>query len=67
MVHATTSFKHVPVVRAGATSFEGVRNASSMVPMVPAAKVDDWRPSDPVVQRWKSRPSIDSVLHDVDA
>ena len=59
MFYATISFKHVPVVSAGATSFEAVRNARYVVPMVPAAVVDDWRPSDPVLRRKKVRASDD--------
>jgi microcystin degradation protein MlrC len=62
MFYATMSFKHVPVVSAGATSFDGVRNATYVVPMVPAAKVDDWRPSDPVLRRLKTRPAMESVV-----
>lgn len=53
MFYATTSFKHVPVVSAGATSFDAVRNGRYVVPMVPAATLDDWRPSDPILRRKK--------------
>jgi microcystin degradation protein MlrC len=50
MFYATTSFRHIPVVSAGATSFERVRNARYSVPMHPQTAIADWRPSDPVLR-----------------
>jgi len=54
MFYAAISFKHVPVITAGATSFDAVRTARYVVPMVPAAKVTDWRASDPVLREKKT-------------
>ncbi len=53
MFYATTSFAHVPVVSHGATSFEAVRNAEYVVPMVPAHDPPDWRSSDAILKGKK--------------
>jgi hypothetical protein len=53
MFYATTSFAHVPVVSFGATSFEAVRNAEYVVPMVPASDPGDWRGSDALLKGKK--------------
>ncbi|MBK6461711.1 MAG: M81 family metallopeptidase [Myxococcales bacterium] len=53
MFYATISFEHLPVISAGATSFDAVRAAEYVVPMVPAARLADWRASDPVLRRRK--------------
>lgn len=53
MFYATISFDHLPVVSAGATSFDAVRSADYVVPMVPAARLADWRASDPVLRQPK--------------
>ena len=57
MFYAAISFKHVPVVTSGATSLAAVRDASYVVPMVPKAMPEDWRPSDPILRAPKKRPS----------
>lgn len=62
MFYAAISFKHVPVVSAGATSFDAVRNATYVVPMVPATRLADWRASDPVLRRKKSAPAAEPAL-----
>ncbi|HSQ63007.1 MAG TPA: M81 family metallopeptidase [Polyangiaceae bacterium] len=49
--YAAISFAHIPTVSHGATSFDRVRNRSYRVPMHPASKLTDWRPSDPVLRR----------------
>ncbi len=55
--YAHISFAHLPVVSQGATSFDRVRNREYRVPMHPAAKLDDWRPSDPVLRASPARAS----------
>ena len=50
MFHLTISFKHIPVVSKGATSFDRVRSRAYAVPTHPAVKIADWRPSDRVVR-----------------
>jgi microcystin degradation protein MlrC len=50
MFHLTTSFRHVPMVSAGATSLERVRKRSYAVPMHPGTAIEDWRPYDPVLR-----------------
>ena len=44
--YAATSFQHIPVVSAGATSLVRVRDQDYAVPMAPKAKLSDWRPFD---------------------
>lgn len=46
LFYATTSFQHVPVISAGATSLVRVREQDYAIPMAPKAKLDDWRPFD---------------------
>ena len=46
MFYALTSFHHIPVVSAGATSLVRVREQDYAVPMAPKAKLSDWRPFD---------------------
>lgn len=53
MFYAAVSFEHLPIISAGATSFDAVRSAEYVVPMVPAAKLTDWRASDPVLRQRK--------------
>ncbi|MFT5430683.1 MAG: microcystin degradation protein MlrC [Myxococcota bacterium] len=43
MFYASTSFSHVPVVSAGATSFERVRNREYLRPTHPQVQLEDWR------------------------
>src|SRR5690606_15883433 len=50
MFYATTSFRHIPVVTAGATSLERVRSRRYRVPTYPGAALTDWRPSDPILR-----------------
>lgn len=45
--YLTTSFVHLPVVSAGATSLDHVRDRQYRVPCYPAADPAGWRPSDP--------------------
>lgn len=54
MFYLTTSFRHIPVISAGATSLERVKNLEHRVPMHPRDRVDDWRASDPVLRRGRS-------------
>ena len=49
--YAAISFAHIPTVSHGATSFDRVRSRTYRVPMHPATKLADWRPSDPVLRR----------------
>ncbi|MBS2014454.1 MAG: M81 family metallopeptidase [Deltaproteobacteria bacterium] len=46
LFYATTSFEHVPVVSAGATSLTRIRDRDYDIPMAPKAKLADWRPFD---------------------
>ncbi len=57
MFYATTSFRHVPVVSQGATSLERVKKLRFAVPMQPEAKLDDWRPYDPILRAGPRPPS----------
>jgi len=50
MFYATTSFRHIPVVSAGATSLERIRTRAYRVPTHPQTKLEDWRPYDPVLR-----------------
>jgi microcystin degradation protein MlrC len=63
MFHLTTSFRHLPVVTDGATSFGRVRSRRYRVPMHPAHRLEDWRASDLVLrhgtqQRTAARASV---------
>lgn len=51
MFYMTTSFRHIPVVSAGATSLVRVRDQDYEVPMAPKATIDDWRPFDLPLRR----------------
>ncbi len=44
MFYLLTSFQHIPVVSAGATSLVRVRERDYGVPMAPKATLSDWRP-----------------------
>ncbi len=46
MFYATTSFRHLPVVSAGATSLERVRTRKYCVPTFPGVDLADWREYD---------------------
>lgn len=48
--HAALSFRHLPVVSAGATSFERVKTRAYSSPRFPAADLGDWRPHDLVLR-----------------
>ncbi len=61
MFYATTSFEHLPVVSAGATSFDAVRRGEYVVPMVPAADPAGWRASDPVLRQKKPARSAPEI------
>jgi hypothetical protein len=50
MFYLTSSFRHLPVVSQGATSLERVRARDYRVPTWPAARLDDWRPYDPLLR-----------------
>ena len=50
MFYLTTSFRHIPVVSAGATSFQRILAGKYRVPVHPVVKLDDWRPSDPILR-----------------
>ncbi|HEX7603903.1 MAG TPA: M81 family metallopeptidase [Polyangiaceae bacterium] len=50
MFYAAISFAHLPTVSHGATSFDRVRTRKYRVPVHPAAKLADWRPSDPALR-----------------
>jgi microcystin degradation protein MlrC len=51
MFHLTTSFRHLPVVSDGATSFGRVRSRRYRVPTHPAHRLEDWRASDAVLRQ----------------
>jgi microcystin degradation protein MlrC len=59
MFYATISFKHLGVVTAGATSFDAVKNADYVVPMVPKVRLSDWRPYDAKLKQPKRPPTTD--------
>ncbi|HJL17051.1 MAG TPA: M81 family metallopeptidase [Sandaracinaceae bacterium LLY-WYZ-13_1] len=48
--YAATSFSHLPVVSAGATSLERVRDRDYLVPSYPRDDVRDWREHDPTLR-----------------
>lgn len=48
--YAATSFRHIPVVSAGATSLARVRSRDYRVPTYPGQPVTDWRPYDPILR-----------------
>jgi microcystin degradation protein MlrC len=48
--YLTTSFQHIPVVSAGATSFKRILAGQYRVPVHPVTKLDDWRASDPILR-----------------
>ncbi len=50
MFYLTTSFQHIPVISAGATSFQRILAGKYRVPVHPVAKLDDWRASDPILR-----------------
>ena len=62
LFYATTSFRHLPVVSSGATSFERVRNREYAVPTFPGVDPGDWRKSNPLLRdpAARSRQSSDS-------
>ncbi len=55
MFYATTSFQHVPMVSAGATSFERLRERQWPVPSWPSADPEDWRSGDALLRRMPRR------------
>jgi microcystin degradation protein MlrC len=59
LFHLTTSFRHLPVVSPGATSFDRVKARPYRVPLHPAVAHDDWRALDPILRRPRraARPS----------
>jgi microcystin degradation protein MlrC len=59
MFYATTSFRHLPVVSAGATSFERVRTREYRVPTYPGSDPPDWRASDPILRAARATPPPD--------
>ncbi len=65
MFYATTSFRHLPVISGGATSFDHVIDAEYVVPMEPKVSLQDWRPSDPLLKRpkreWKATAPAERV------
>lgn len=54
--YLTTSFVHLPVVSAGATSLSHVRDRQYRVPCYPAADPPGWRPSDPKLRAEAAPP-----------
>jgi len=65
MFYALTSFQHIPVVSAGATSLVRIRDQGYAVPMAPKATLTDWRPSDLHLRRLQGskgspKPSVGS-------
>jgi len=51
MFYLTSSFRHLPVVsQGGATSLDRVRARATRVPTHPGARLDDWRPYDPLLR-----------------
>jgi microcystin degradation protein MlrC len=51
LFHLTTSFRHIPVVSAGATSLKRILAGKYRVPVHPVTPLDDWRMSDPILRR----------------
>jgi microcystin degradation protein MlrC len=50
MFHLAISFRHIPVVSKGATSFDRVRSRVYAVPTFPSAQLADWRAGDAVLR-----------------
>lgn len=59
MFYLTTSFQHIPVVSAGATSFKRILAGQYRVPVHPVAKIEDWRASDPILRKPRE------MLHEI--
>jgi microcystin degradation protein MlrC len=55
MFYATTSFHHIPVVSAGATSLERVRRLDYPVPMHPRDRIADWRSIEPRLRAMSAK------------
>ena len=53
--YAATSFRHLPVVSAGATSLDRVRNRAYRVPTFPGGSPADWRQYDPLLRAMSFR------------
>lgn len=53
--YATTSFRHLPVVSAGATSFDRLRERQWPVPSYPSADPADWRAGDGLLREMGRR------------
>lgn len=53
--YATTSFRHLPVVSAGATSFDRVRQRQYPVPSFPSGDPADWRTGDSLLRGMQRR------------
>lgn len=54
MFYLTMSFRHLPVVSRGATSFERVKTRAYRVPVHPTVDLPDWRPFDPILRRSRA-------------
>ncbi|HRI68348.1 MAG TPA: hypothetical protein PK156_29165, partial [Polyangium sp.] len=50
MFYATMSFRHIPVVSAGASSLQRVLAGTYRIPMHPVQQLDDWRAADPILR-----------------
>jgi microcystin degradation protein MlrC len=50
MFYAATSFRHLGVISAGATSLADVRRRDFTVPRYPQHPLEDWRPYDPLLR-----------------
>lgn len=55
MFYLTMSFQHIPVVSSGATSFARILSGTYRTAMHPTVKLDDWRASDPILRKPRSK------------
>jgi microcystin degradation protein MlrC len=50
LFYATMSFRHIPVVSAGASSLQRILAGTYRIPMHPVVRLDDWRQADPILR-----------------
>ena len=55
LFYLTTSFRHIPVVSAGATSLQRILAGKYNVPVHPITELDDWRALDPVLRKPRKK------------
>jgi len=64
MFYAATSFSHIPVVSAGATSFERIRSRDFPLPVFPKHDLADWRGTERELRAMPPRSRVKPVARD---